>query len=451
MSFQKLRASFAENQAHTHPQHPDESLRGRTYSIPFAQVWKATEALATGGLRGWTTLMADEDLGILRAECQGVLARSSDEVEVRISLDENGQTRVDMSSTSQVTRGDLGRNARRIKKFFRALDRRVEAGPGKIIDPTVPLIPTALLLLVALSGCGQPDGTANQAESQVADSIPSPRNFQARSYERFITFLTFQGDSTLLVPFFFSAQTEPEGVNRETRGWLARGGTWDPFLDQEWTGPPNAAPWRILPHGPLRLVVGEGDALETVFFQEVGRDLEVRLGELLVEWTGQRAQSFRVHRGTVVLSDQNLGGYLLDMNRAWATSENPPGDWGILLSGDSLQVVFEDRASDSGLEGGNYSFWARVSFLHRQWTGIQAVWSEARSFEAARRDVPISWEIRSAEGDIEGTLSALDPFLDAGEGEGPMLPVEALFPVSGTLTFGGGSYPVRGLIRHKQR
>lgn len=451
MSFPKLWAALKENQAHTHPQHPDRNLRGRTYSIPFAQVWRATETLAFGELRGWTPVMADEDLGVLRAACQGMLGPSYDEVEVRISLDENGQTRVDMSSTSRVGRGDLGRNARRIKRFFHALDGRVEAGPGKIIDPTVPLIRAGLLLLVALSGCAEPQEVANQPEVATADSALTPRNFRARSYERLITFLAFQEDSTLLVPFSFSAQTELEGVHRQTRGWLARGGTWDPFLAQEWTGPSNAAPWRILPHGPLRLVVGEGDALETIYYQEVGRDLELRLGELLVEWPGQRAQSFRVHRGTVVLSDQNLEGYLLDMSRAWATEESPPGDWGILLSGDSLQVVFEDQAQEAGPGGGDFSFWARVSFLDRRWTGIQAVWSEVRSFEPARRDVPMSWEILSAEGDLGGTLSALDPFFEAGEGEGPMLPVEALFPVSGTLTFGGGSYPVRGLIRHKQR
>jgi uncharacterized protein (DUF1499 family) len=451
LSFAKLREALVENQAHSHQHHPDENLRGRTYSIPFAKVWNAIDALASGGLRGWSTVRADEDLGVLRAECKGMLTRSLDDVEIRISLDENGQTRVDMSSASRVERGDLGRNARRVRRFFLALDRRVEAAPGKIIDPTLPLIRTGILIFVALSACTRPDEASTRTEVTATDSIPTPRNFRSRSYERSITFLTFQEDSTLLVPFFFSAQTEPDGVHRETKGWLARGGTWDPFLEQDWTGPGSTAPWRILPHGPLRLIVGEGDALETILFQGVGRDLELRIGELLVEWPGRRAQTFRVHRGTVVLSDQTVGGYLLDMSRVWATAESPPGDWGILLSGDSLQVVLEDRASGSGPEGGDFSLWARVSFLERQWTGIRAAWSEVRSFEPARRDVLMSWEILSAEGDLEGDLTVLNPFLDAGEGDGPMLPVEALFPVSGTLTFGGGSYPVRGLIRHKQR
>ena len=72
MSFADLlRAAFLENQAHTHPEHPDPTLRGRTYAIPFAQVFAAAAELASGGLHGWTTLMADEDLGIIQAECQG--------------------------------------------------------------------------------------------------------------------------------------------------------------------------------------------------------------------------------------------------------------------------------------------------------------------------------------------------------------------------------------------
>ncbi len=70
MSFRRLWAALWENQAHTHPEHPDGSLRGRTYAIPFAQVWAAAADMASEGLRGWTVVMADEDLGILQAECR---------------------------------------------------------------------------------------------------------------------------------------------------------------------------------------------------------------------------------------------------------------------------------------------------------------------------------------------------------------------------------------------
>jgi hypothetical protein len=194
-----------------------------------------------------------------------------------------------------------------------------------------------------------------------------------------------------------------------------------------------------------------GDALETIIFQEGARNLEVNLGELLVEWSGRRAQTYRVHEGTIVLSDQTVPGYLLDMSRAWATGDVLPGDWGFLVSGDSLQVVMEDLAPDPGPEGGSFSLWARVEFLDRQWLGVQLAWSEVMSFEPARRDVPMTWEIQSPEGDLTGSLTTTAPFLEVLEGEGPMLPVDAHFQVAGTLTLAGRDFPVRGFIHHLQR
>jgi hypothetical protein len=441
---------LGENEVHTHPEHPDERMRGRTYAIPFARVWEAVVQLAGGGLRGWTTVTADEDLGILTAECSGLLPRLVDDVEIRMSLDENALTRIDMSSRARKGRGDLGRNARRVRKFFRALDRRIEAGPGKILDPTLSIIGAGLFLAAFLVGCGPSEEPPLEAQGPEPDSLETSRNFQGRSYERHIVFLTFQGDSTLIVPWFFSARTRPNGVDREVRGWLARSDTWDAFLSDQWEAPPNSAPWRILPHGPVRLVVGEEDAVEAVIFQEGGRNLEVRPGELLVEWSGQRAQTFRVQEGTIVLSDQTVQGHVLDMSRAWEASDPPPGDWGILLSGDSLQVVLEDLEGGLGGEGGSYSLRARVNFLTREWRDVRLNWSEIRAYEPARRDIPTSWNLETEGGDLSGNLTAVAPHFEVGEGEGPMLPVQALFEVVGTLTFGGGDYPVRGLIRHSQ-
>jgi hypothetical protein len=447
-----IRAAFGESQAHTHPEHPDESLRGRTYAIPFARVWETVVELAGGGLRGWETVMADEDLGLLQAECHGLVSRTIDDVEIRMSLDENALTRIDMSSTARKARGDLGRNARRIRRFFRALDRRTGAGPGKILDPTLSLFGAGLLLMSLLAGCDPSAKPPAETQGLEPDSLTPTRNFQARHYERHIVFLTFQGDSTLIVPWSFSARTRPDGVDREVRGWLARSETWDAFLWERWEAPPNSAPWRILPHGPVRLVVGAEDAVETILFQEGGRNLEVSPGELLVEWSGQRAQTFRIHEGRIVLSDQTVEGHVLDVSRAWQAGNEPPGDWGILLSGDSLQVVLEDPGGDPAGDpaGRAYTLRARIEFLTREWRDVRLTWSELRAFEPARRDIPMSWEIETEEGDLSGSLDATAPYLEAGEGEGPMLPVLALFEVVGTLSFGGGDYPVRGLIRHSQ-
>lgn len=309
---------------------------------------------------------------------------------------------------------------------------------------------TVLLVPLVLAACSRERAPARDREPTAEDTSVAVRNFSERNYERDIVFFSARGDSALLVPWSFRARSRQEGVDREIRGWLARGGLWDPFFEEEWSDPPSRAPWRILPRGPVRLVVGLGDAIEDIVFQEGTRDLEVILGDLLVEWTGQRAQTYRVHDGTGVLSESTVDGFVVDMSRSWTPQGGPPGDWGFLMSGDSLQMVMEDQAPDAAESGGDYSCWARLEFLDRQWQNVRMLWSEIHPFEAARRDVPMSWDVRSENGDVEGEIRVVAPFLEAGEGSGPILPVEALFQVAGTLSLNGRSFPVRGFFRHQQ-
>jgi hypothetical protein len=451
LSQSRLWLALTRNRAQTHPRHSDPSLRGRTYAIPYALVWAEATAMAGGELRGWTLLEADEDLGVFKAEAKTMVFGFVDDVQLRISLDENAQTRVDMTSESRKGNGDLGMNARRIRKFLSSLDRRIGAGPGTILDPTIPLPTAVTLLLILLSGCG-PAGETPAGDGTPTEEAGQPtRNFQGRSYERHIVFLTARGDSTLVVPWSFTARTKPGGVDRSVRGWLARSDSWDPFVNEVWESPPSRVPWRILPHGPARIIVGPGEALERIFFQEGPRRLEVTLGDLLVEWTGRRAQTFRIHEGETVLSSGQVPGFVLDLTRSWTAEDPPPGDWAFLLSGDSLQVVLEGQDPVQNPEGSTFQGWGRVGFSDAQWDGLRLSWSEVRSFEPARRDVPMSWLIQSGSSQLQGVLNAVNPLLEAGVGEGPMLPVEALYQVTGTLTVDGREFPVHGLIRHQQR
>ncbi|MFO8175531.1 MAG: DUF1499 domain-containing protein [Longimicrobiales bacterium] len=450
MILDRIRQALTRNRVETHPLHQDPGLRGRTYAIPFSRVWKEAEAMASGDLRGWEILEADEDRGLIRAEATTSVFRFVDDVEIRLSLDENGQTRVDMTSGSRVGKGDLGKNARRVRSFFRALDRRIGPEAGQILDPTIPIRRGLGLLLVLLAGCtGGQDAVppGGEAESQA----PAPeRNFQGRSYERDIVFLTTRGDSSLVAVWSFTARTRPQAVDRSLRGWLARSDTWDPFFSEAWESPPSRVPWRILPRGPARIIVGRGDALERIYFEEGPKRLEVALGSLLVEWTGPRAQTFRIHEGITILSSGQVPGVVLDLARAWTLNDPPPGDWAFLVSGDSLQLVLEDQEGSSGPQGGAYSGWARVGFSDRQWQGIRLSWSETRAFEPSRRDVPMGWRIHSPAG-IEGVLTPVAPFLEAGEGDGPVLPVDALYQVSGTFSLDGRDFPVQGMFRHTRR
>lgn len=118
--------AISRNHAETSIDDPDPRLRGRTYAVPFEQVWQAATTLASGGLRRWRIVESDDYEGIIRAESRTLLWRFVDDVVISIRLDHDAQTRVDMQSRSRKGSADLGTNARRIGKFFRTLDQRLK-------------------------------------------------------------------------------------------------------------------------------------------------------------------------------------------------------------------------------------------------------------------------------------------------------------------------------------
>lgn len=121
----RLKRALTRNVAETSDAPDDPRLRGRAYAIPFEDVWRAAHALAGGKLHGWRIVAADDREGIIEAEARTLVFRFVDDVTIRIRLDEDAQTRVDVRSASRKGRADLGANARRIARFFRALDRRL--------------------------------------------------------------------------------------------------------------------------------------------------------------------------------------------------------------------------------------------------------------------------------------------------------------------------------------
>lgn len=130
MIFQRIVKGLTENEAETDPAHEDPALRGRTYGIPFDTVWRAVLRVAEGR-RGWEVTRRDDLEGRVEIEATTLVFKFVDDVEVEIVLDENAQTRVDARSSSRKGKADLGTNARRLRKFFRDLDREVARAPTR--------------------------------------------------------------------------------------------------------------------------------------------------------------------------------------------------------------------------------------------------------------------------------------------------------------------------------
>jgi hypothetical protein len=123
------------NGAHTARDATDPRLRGRTYAIPFERVWTTALRLANGGTRGWTVVDADDQEGMIRVEARTRFLRSTYFVEVRISLDSDGQTRVDAGLAFHGPRADRHvaarrrANARRLAELFQRLDKALRTPP----------------------------------------------------------------------------------------------------------------------------------------------------------------------------------------------------------------------------------------------------------------------------------------------------------------------------------
>jgi hypothetical protein len=126
--------------AETAPAHPDPRLRGRTYAIPFEDVWQAALALAGGRQRGWRVLAASDETGVIRAAATRRFPVAVDDVVIRVMLDADAQTRVDARAAAREGRAALRRNTRRLVQFFRALDLAVERTAAQRRRPTAPRV-----------------------------------------------------------------------------------------------------------------------------------------------------------------------------------------------------------------------------------------------------------------------------------------------------------------------
>jgi hypothetical protein len=127
-------ASLTGHRAETSPAASDPRLRGRTYAIAFEEVWTAAVALASRGLPRVTLRGADDRSGRIEAEGTSRILGRIDDISIRVGLDENAQTRVDMHSVAREPKTDLGRNRRRVAAFFRGLDAALDAAPHQILD-----------------------------------------------------------------------------------------------------------------------------------------------------------------------------------------------------------------------------------------------------------------------------------------------------------------------------
>ena len=304
------------------------------------------------------------------------------------------------------------------------------------------------LLALGMAGCG--DGTSAgsppEAEGSAGEAEDPAPSSPGRTYQRTLVFMDVSQDTTMFAPWDFESRAEPGGVGRTVRGWLGRGGQWALFMEDDWTAAPTRVPWRILPRGPVRLVVDTDDVVRTIIYREGLRDLSVEVGPTVAEWRGQKGEIYRLSDGTARLSDIATDGVVLDVSTARLTGEPEPVEWGLLIGEDGLNLLLVDPEGP-----GSYRAWARRGEEELGWPDVEMEWAETRSFERARRPIPVLWRFESDDGELTGEIEATSSHLKALEGEGALLPALGVYEVTGTVRIDDADTPVRGFLRHLQR
>jgi hypothetical protein len=310
-----------------------------------------------------------------------------------------------------------------------------------------------LLFAAAVAGLAACGGDAELPDEGRVDSglLPDSGNFEGRIYERDFVFAAVDGDSVFIVPWMMLATETPDTVEREAHAWLSRGGVWDAFYDERWATPVDQEPTLLLPHGGLSLLVREGGVIDGLVFHEGPRSLEIILDQVGASWTDARGGSFEVLTGAAYLADQRIDGMILDVTRGSVTGRPTGGDWAFLLSGDSAQFVLAADEEHGRDAEPLYRGWGDLGEEEVAWPEVRVDWRRTEAFPPARRDVPVEWTISSADGSVQGELQAVSAEIRAGEGPGPLLPVRALYEVTGELRGANGSWPVHGVLVHERR
>lgn len=97
-------------------------MNERDYAVPFHEVWRAAIASA-GAVDGWTIVDQEPGVGRIRVQSRTRFPGTIAAVEVRLSLDQDGLTRVVVTSALQSGALDLGANRRRTTSFLQRLER----------------------------------------------------------------------------------------------------------------------------------------------------------------------------------------------------------------------------------------------------------------------------------------------------------------------------------------
>lgn len=307
----------------------------------------------------------------------------------------------------------------------------------------------SVLVVAALAACGGTGDSPGEAEGA------SPNGgTETLRYNRDYVFVARTAEGPLVVPFRFRASDGGEDLERTVTGWLARGGTWDRFLEEQSRTSRSAGVWRVLPDGDLTVLAGGATEVEGLRFDRGDRRLNLDLGSPLTGWNQGGETRFRILEGQLNVGGEAYSGPVLELlrvDRVRADGWPAPQEFDALFltSGDSLQMMIaEGLGTGSKREGFS---WYLDGEIERNWDQGEVRWVEVLPYQEARRDIPRRWTFRIPGAAVTGEVSAAGFDVEMGPEREARRALEVRYTVEGWVEIDGQRSDVTGMIRHTQQ
>ncbi|MFW6202541.1 MAG: hypothetical protein ACOC8B_08175 [Gemmatimonadota bacterium] len=302
--------------------------------------------------------------------------------------------------------------------------------------------------------------TSERASSPVEGDAPPADSIGPATYTERLLFVPLPNTDSPTALFDFGARVDSAGVERSMRVWLARAGAWTPLDSAAWTMDPMREPWRLVPYGPLGLVVDDAGELETLIYRGDDAPLRLVAGETIGEWSPARSARLRIRRAELVTGDGPRSGMLLDAHVRLPpdAGSRDPIRTVYLTDGRGAHVVVLDGVLDDGVA------WLRDGARDRSWRGVRieptafrsapttpanddgATAMNAADTADAGQDadgppaaprLPTAWRVVSDDGRVGGRLELI-----GGSDTG------GVYTVRGTIEVEGRDLAVEGVVRY---
>jgi hypothetical protein len=255
---------------------------------------------------------------------------------------------------------------------------------------------TLLLLLVTglLIGCG---GGADQ-DPNARGAAGEPETVYARR----MIFVGGDKAAPAIVVFDHSALAGAATVERSAGVWRTTTEGWQSLLDLRWSDTPIREPWRLVPHGPFRIMVDDAGEVEALRGRGVFGSFHLARVGSLGEWSRDEPALYRINLGEWLLGSDSVAGLLVDIHPGAnsADSASPPAPAELILTdGANFRLVVNAAALPELNSSGAGELWLQRAERTETMAGVSVSRDTVPNVEG--------WLINARGGELHGELKPL--------------------------------------------